>query len=74
MNDLSSDSFRPAWWRLYASINWVIIGLGNGLLGIQQQAIAWINTGAFFDMKMVSSRYSESHEKAKYGGETIWSI
>ena len=33
------------WWHIYVSMNWVIIGSGNGLLPIQCQAIIWTNTG-----------------------------
>ena len=31
--------------RVYASVNWVIIGSGNGLLPLRRQAIVWINAG-----------------------------
>ena len=37
MNGLLSE----AQWPTYASLNWVIIGLGNGLAPIRHQAIAW---------------------------------
>ena len=31
--------------RIYASVNWVIIGSGNGLSPARDQAIAWTNAG-----------------------------
>ena len=30
---------------IYASLNWVIFGSGNGLSPVQRQAISWTNTG-----------------------------
>ena len=33
-----------AWWHTTASVNWVIIGSGNGLLPYRHQAITWTNT------------------------------
>ena len=32
-------------WRIYASLNWVIIGSDNGLLPVRCQAIIWTNAG-----------------------------
>ena len=33
------------WCRIYASVNWVIIGSGNGLSPVWRQAITWTNAG-----------------------------
>ena len=30
-------------WRIYASLNWVIIGSDNGLSPVRRQAIIWTN-------------------------------
>ena len=32
-------------WRIYASLNWVIIGSDNGLSPVRRQAIIWTNAG-----------------------------
>ena len=32
-------------WRIYASLNWVIIGSDNGLSPVRRQAITWTNVG-----------------------------
>ena len=32
-------------WRIYASLNWVIIGSDNGLSRVRRQAIIWTNAG-----------------------------
>ena len=32
-------------WRIYASLNWVIIGSDNGLSPVRRQAIIWTNVG-----------------------------
>ena len=32
-------------WRIYASLNWVIIGSDNGLSIVRRQAIIWTNAG-----------------------------
>ena len=32
-------------WRIYASINYAIIGSGNGLCPVRHQAITWTNAG-----------------------------
>ena len=32
-----------AWWDMYALVDWVTIGSGNGLSPVQRQAITWIN-------------------------------
>ena len=31
--------------HIYASVNWVSVGSGNGLSPIRRQAITWTNTG-----------------------------
>ena len=36
---LYADSNIDAWWRTYASVNWVIIASGNGLSPVKRQAI-----------------------------------
>ena len=33
--------------RIYASVNWVIIGSGNGLSHVRRQVITWTNTDVF---------------------------
>ena len=33
-----------AWWRIYAPVNWVIIGSNNGLSPVQCQSIIWTHT------------------------------
>ena len=33
-----------AWWRIYLSFNYVIIGSSNGLSPVHKQAITWANT------------------------------
>ena len=32
-------------WRMYASLNWIIIGSDNGLSPVRRQAIIWTNGG-----------------------------
>ena len=32
-------------WRIYASLNWVILGSDNGLSPVRRQAIIWTNSG-----------------------------
>ena len=35
-------------WRIYASVNYTIIGSDNGLLPVRHQAIIWTNAGILF--------------------------
>ena len=37
------DYPTEAEWRIHASVNWVIIGSGNGLSPMRRQAITWTN-------------------------------
>ena len=30
-------------WRIYASVNYILIGLGNGLSPVRRHAIMWTN-------------------------------
>ena len=34
-------------WRIYASLNWVIIGSDSGLSPVRRQAIIWLNVGIY---------------------------
>ena len=40
-----NDWLIEAEWRIYASLNWVIIGSDNGLSPVRHQAIIWTNAG-----------------------------
>ena len=41
----SRNGLIEAQWRIYASLNWVIIGSDNGLSPVRRQAIIWTNAG-----------------------------
>ena len=43
INNDQKSSTMPS--EAYVSMNWVIIGSGNGLLPVRHQAIAWTNAG-----------------------------
>ena len=43
-SDISYELIE-AKWRIYASLNWVIIGSDNGLSPVRCQAIIWTNAG-----------------------------
>ena len=43
-SDISYELIE-AEWRIYASLNWVIIGSDNGLSPVRCQAIIWTNAG-----------------------------
>ena len=42
LNEINTLTHPPLC-RIYVSVNYVIIGSGNGLLPVQHQAIAWTN-------------------------------
>ena len=44
--------------RIYASVNWVSIGSGNGLLPVRRQAITWTNAG-LFSIGLLGTNFSE---------------
>ena len=42
---LNQNTTIEAEWRIYASLNWVIIGSDNDLSPVRRQAIIWTNAG-----------------------------
>ena len=58
MSTRDSLSVIEAEWRIYASLNWVIIGADNGLSPVQRQAIIWTNDGILL-MQPLGKNFSE---------------
>ena len=58
-------SSRPleGWWRIYASVKWVIVGLVYGLLAVQPQAITEPKSGFF---KMNSTEHISENAWSKF--------
>ena len=50
--------FMEVMWRIYASVNWAIIGLDNGLSPIRYQAIIGTNSG-LLQIKLLGTNFSK---------------
>ena len=48
--------------RLYASVNWVSIGSGNGLSPVRRQAITWTNA-KLLSIGLLGTNFSEIQSK-----------
>ena len=57
-SSLNGLTHLPRWGGcIYASLNWVIFGSGNGLSPVQRQAISWTNTG-LLSIELVGASFS----------------
>ena len=50
--------YYQTWCRIYASVNWISIGLGNGLSSIRHQATTWTNA-YLFSIEPIGTNSSE---------------
>ena len=55
---LRLDEVISLYCRIYASVNWVSTGSGNGLLPIRRQAITWTNAD-LFSIRYLGTKFSE---------------
>ena len=50
----TDNSLVISWWRIYVSVNCVIIGQDNGLAPVRHQAITWTNDDLLLIVKFGS--------------------